>query len=296
MFQLFANRRFLLIALIFLLITWVMFVTSRERVREGKVEYFLNTAMAPLESIFNNIGCLVGDSWNTITRLTQLKVENDRLKLTISKLKARQIGLDYLKGENDHFREALQFQANQPHELIGAEIISTNPSNWNRTYIINKGRNYQVKKNMAVITPEGVVGRIGEVRAGTAEVVLLTDPRDGNYIGGVVARTRNMVLITGGGYRGECVLQPAVESYFTDLKKNDLVLTSETSEIFPRGLPIGRVTYITKSTNNMVTKASLKPIVNMGRLQLVYILKTKKDSPLNAEIEPGGSTRALSNP
>ena len=167
------------------------------------------------------------------------------------------MGFNSLKTENDRLRTALSFQTNQPNELISAEIIAVNPSNWNQTITINRGHDFHLKKNMAVITPQGVVGRIGEVQAKTAEVILITDPRDGNFIGGVVARTRNLVIINGGGqYRGECTVQPAVDSYFMDLKKKDLIITAETSEIFPRGLPIGRIVYVNQRTSNqMVSKA-----------------------------------------
>lgn len=296
MFQFFANRRFLLIALIFLLITWVMFVSSHQRANEGRVEYFFNTAMIPLESIFNYFGMTIDNSWKTVTKLAQLKAENDRLHAEINTLKVRQIGLNSLKSENERLRAALDFETNQTHDLLSAEIISVSPINWNQTITINRGRNFNLKKNMAVITPQGVVGRIGEVRGSTAEVILITDPREGNFIGGVVNRTRNLVIVYGGGqYRGECTVQPAVESYFMDLKKTDLIVTAETSEIFPRGLAIGRIVYVKKTVNNMVTKASLRPVVNLGKLQMVYVIKTKRDLPVNGDISEG-SINAPTNP
>lgn len=278
MFHLFTNRRFLLIALIFLLITWVMFASSQENSGEGKIHYFFNSAMIPLESVFNSLGRMTSQSWETITTLSNLKAENERLKAELGALKARQTGLDSLRAENRRLREALQYMADQSHELVPAEIIATNPNNWNQTVVINKGKNFQLAKNMAVITPQGVVGRLGTVRENTAEVILITDPRDGNSIGGVVSRTGNMVIVTGGGqYRGECSVKPAVESYFINIKTGDLIVTSETSEIYPRGIPIGRISQIDKMANNLVSKASLKPAVNLGLLQTVYVIKVKRD-------------------
>ncbi|NLW45879.1 MAG: rod shape-determining protein MreC [Firmicutes bacterium] len=278
MFHLFTNRRFLLIALVILLITWVMFVSSQEKTCEGKIHYFFNSAMIPLESLFNSIGNTATGSWETIITLSTLKEENDRLKTENDKLKAHQTGLDLLRAENRRLRSSLQYMEDQPHVLIPAEIISVNPNNWNWTVVINKGKNFQIAKNMAVITPRGVVGRIGEVRGNNADVILMTDPRDGNFIGGVVSRTGNMVIVTGGGqYRGECSVKPAVESYFSNITIGDLVVTSETSEIYPRGIPIGRISQITKMTNNLVSKASLKPAVNLGLLQTVYVIKEKRD-------------------
>ncbi len=278
MFHLFTNRRFLLIALIFLLITWVMFVSSQEKSGEGKIHYFFNSAMIPLESIFDSVGKMTFESWRTVTTLSTLKAENERLKAEIGNLKIRQTGLDSLRAENRRLRTALDYIADQPHEFVPAEIISVNPNNWNQTVVINKGKNFKLAKNMAVITPQGVVGRIGEVRENTAEVILLTDPRDGNFFGGVVSRTGNMVIVTGGGqYRGECSVKPAVESYFLNIKTGDLIVTSETSEFFPRGIPIGRISHFNKMTNNLVSKASLKPAVNLGLVQTVYVIKVKRD-------------------
>ena len=278
MFHLFTNRRFLLIALIFLLITWVMFISSQEKTGEGKIHYFFNSAMIPLESVLNSIGEIVSQSWETITTLSTLKAENERLKAEIGILRAYQKGLDSLEAENRRLRDALQYMDSQPHELIPAEIISVNPNNWNHTVVINKGRNFQITKNMAVITSKGVVGRIGAVRENTAEVILMTDPREGNTIGGIVSRTGNMVIVSGGGqYRGGCSVKPAVESYFINIKTGDLIVTSETSEIYPRGIPIGTISHINKMTNNLVSKASLKPAVNLGILQTVYVIKVKRD-------------------
>ena len=117
MFQFLMNRLLLKIALILLLTTWVIYVTSHQRAHEGKLEYFLNTAMVPLESSFNYLGRMAGDSWRTITRLAQLKAENDRLKQEIGDLKAHQLGLDALKAENVRLRDAQQFIAEQPHQV-----------------------------------------------------------------------------------------------------------------------------------------------------------------------------------
>lgn len=264
-----------------------MFVSSQERSNEGKIHYFFNTAMLPLESVFDGIGKTVSQSWRTVTTLSDLKTENDRLKAEIDRLKVRQMGLDSLRSENSRLRAALRYMADQPHEFVPAEIISTNPNNWNQTVVINKGQNFHLVKNMAVITPQGVVGRIGAVTKNTAEVILMTDPRDGNFIGGVVSRTGNMVIVTGGGqYRGECSVKPAVENYFSNIKVGDLVVTSETSEIFPRGLPIGKIAHFNERTNNLVSKASLTPAVNLGLLQTVYVIRVKRDG---APVSPGDS-------
>jgi rod shape-determining protein MreC len=277
----FNNRKFwLLFAVIFLLITWVMFVTSRGRQEESKVEYFLNSAIAPLENVFSYSSKIVYDSWKTVFGLARLKVENEKLQAELKYLQTRQLTYANLKDENLRLRDALRFEQNQIHKLISAEIISVSPNNWNYTFIINRGRKEGVQKGMAVISPKGVVGRIGEVRYGNSEVILVSDSREGNYIGGVVKRTNSMVIVSGGGKsQGQCSIRPAVDSYFLDLKKNDLVITGDASERFPGGIPIGRVVAVNKGNNNMAYRAYLKPSVNLGNLQFVYVVKLIKRLP-----------------
>lgn len=306
------NRRYLLVPVIFLLITWVLFITSRERSQEGKIEYFLHTALVPLESLFNQTNRIVSDNWRTVSRLSRLKADNERLRRQMSLLRTKQLRLSAIQAENGRLRAALGFIDAQPHQLVGAEIIALNPTNWNRTFIINKGADAGLRKNMAVISAQGVVGRVAEVRSNTAEIIAITDPRQGNIIGGVVSRTRNMVIVTGGGpQQGMCTVQPAGDSYFIDLKKGDRILTAETSDIFPRGLPIGRVVSVSKQPKKMTYQAYLKPAVNLAHLQLVYIIKVKKDPPLPVQSEtvtpspgatplptgkPGGDASAPAHP
>lgn len=261
-------------------------MTSRKRTAESGIEYFFNTAITPLENLFNYFGRIMDDGWRTVTGLARLKVENDRLRAEIKELKASQLGLNALKGENRRLRESLNFQNGQSNRMVAAEIIAVNPSNWRKTYLIDKGSDFGIRKNMAVISPRGVVGRIGEVRDNSAEVILLTDPREGNFIGGIVARNQNMVIMTGGGNSlGQCTVKPAVDNYFLDLKKNDLVVTAEISDRFPSGIPIGRIVSVKSGANNLVYKAFLKPMVNLGKIQIVYVITRK--------IETSGVKRSL---
>lgn len=290
MIHLFANRRVLIVAIIFLMLTWVMFTTSQERNHEGKLEYFFNTALAPVERVFNYLGGVVSAGWNTVTDMARLNLENESLREEVAYLKTRQLSFDLLEAENKRLRQGLGFEASQSSEIVAAEIIAVNPSNWSRTLTVNKGVNVGLKKNMAVISPAGVVGRILEVRAKTAEIILLNDPREGNTIGGVIKRTQSMVIVSGGGdFLGECTMRPAIDSFFTDLELGDLIITAEISDLFPRGIPIGKVVEIEEGPNKMPNRAIIQPMVDLDRLQTLYIVKHKSDTQLSLDqAAPGG--------
>jgi rod shape-determining protein MreC len=302
--QIFKNKKFLLfIGLIFLLITWVMFTTSHSQRAESKAEYLLNSVFTPLEQVFSYSSKTVNDSWKTIAELGRLKVINQKLRAELDLLKVRLLSYANLEAENQKLRDALRFEQSQIHRLIAAEIIAVSPNNWDYTFVINKGANYGIQKGWAVISPDGVVGRVGAVRSGSAEVILVTDAREGNYVGGVLKRTNNLVIVRGGGdNRGECTINPAIDSYFFNLKKGDLIVTSAASEKFPSGIPIGKVNAINKGSNKMVYRAMIKPIVNLGKLQFVYVVKMKPRKPENIgpkelkQLIPTSSTPASQTP
>ncbi len=292
MFQQFVNRRFLLFALIILLVTWVLFVTSQEQTKTGKIEYFLHTAMAPLENVFSEIGKTTTESWLTISRLAKLKQDNERLFAENQLLKTKQHTLKVLKTKNDALRAALRFEKEQPHDLLAAEIIAASPSNWKHTLTINRGFKDGIEKNMAVISAEGVVGRVSDVGKNYSEVILITDPRQGNIIGGMVAQNQSMVFVHGGGKKGMCTVEPADDSYIVSLKKNDLILTAENSDIFPRGIAIGRITKISKQTQQVTYQAILKPAVNLSKLQIIYVVRVKREPKIPASPVPTVSPTA----
>ncbi len=284
--HLFNNKKLLILGVIILLLFWIMFVTADHKSNEGSIEYFLHSAVDPLE---NGLSLMIGFFQKNIKNILEFhhtQGENKKLKKINNYLLTKQLQFDALKSENKRLRKALEFKNTQTHDLIVAEVIAINPTNWSATLTINRGRNLNIKKNMAVIVPEGVIGRINEVRDYSAEVILITDPRQGNIIGGIIARTKALVLISGKGKQNRfCLVQPAGDSHFTDLKKNDLVTTAENSDIFPRGLPIGRVVKLNKRSEKVINQALIKPIANLTKLQHVYIVRMKQD-PITRLEEP----------
>jgi rod shape-determining protein MreC len=276
----FTSQRFLWVRIIvFLIITFMLFNSVQQRAGEGPIGYFLNRAVAPVEYGFYYLGRFTAETGAYVARLGRLERENSRYRKELAKLRAQLFELQTLRAENGRLRSALSFLDRQAHDLVSAEIVATSPNNWKRTVLINHGADAGLRKGMAVITPDGIVGRISEVRDYSAEVILISDKREGNYIGGVVARTRTMVIVSGGGVWGQCIVRPAVEDYFIDLKQNDLILTAENSDFFPRGLPIGRVVKVTRGSNHMAIQADLKPAVKIGAMQIVYVVRVKQDLP-----------------
>ncbi len=275
MLQPLAQKRVLLITLVicFLVITGLLFYSSQERIKETWAEKVFNIIFYPFQKTIHYVTSFIAETNETIKNLAALNRENYHLRKKLSELTTELSQLEQLEAENERLRAILQYKAASKLELIPTEVVARNPSNSKYTIIIGKGKNYGLAKNMPVITEEGIVGRILNVNPFSAEVILLTDPRGGNSMSGVIERTRELVYIYGGGRKGYCIVKPSDLSI--KLEVGDRILTSEANLYFPKNLLIGYIAEVNDSKDGYEQQAYLKPAANFGRMEYLYIVKEK---------------------
>lgn len=275
MLQPFAHKKVLLIILgvCFLLITWSVFYTAQERVEFTWLEYLVKLVLFPFQKATHHITEFTVDVWETLSNLAHLQRENYELHEELVRLKLRMARLEPLKEENERLREVVGFTTATSLNLLPAEVIARNPGQWMETVIIDKGENHGLKRNMPVITKEGVVGRLFRTAPGFSEVILLTDPRDGNSMSGVIERTRDLVYIYGysSGRPGHCLVRPS--DLDVELQVGDRILTSGASLHFPRNLVIGVINEVRDHQDVFNREALMKPVVNFSRLEYVFVVK-----------------------
>ncbi|MFQ5354628.1 MAG: rod shape-determining protein MreC [Thermodesulfobacteriota bacterium] len=189
--------------------------------------------------------------------LIAMKSENQRLKEEL-RLSQRLKGL-------------LQYKDKSALATTSAGIIAYNTAKLTNTAVINKGSEDGLERNMAVISPSGVVGRIIEVTPSAATVLLNTDPR--SSIEAMVERTRVKAIAEGNG-KGSLILKYVRE--LDDVRAGDNVITSGFSGLFPKGLIIGEVTTVTKGRDNFFNYIEVTPNVDFKSLEdVLVVLKTK---------------------
>jgi rod shape-determining protein MreC len=258
---------FLVIA--FLIITWAIFMTSNpERGGEIAPEWLVRSVIHPFQRLMGSTSDLLVESWQTLNRIGRLNRENQELQEQVRNLRMSNGRLNRLAQENRRLRQALNFRNQAPLKLLAAEVIAQAPSHWTRTVTIDKGRKDGIKKNMAVITEDGVAGRILTVHANEAEVLLLNDGRDGNSLSGVLERTRDLVYVYGAG--GYCRVVPS--DIGVTLRNGDRILTSESSLLFPKDLLVGVIVDVKHSGAGLKGEALLKPAVSSSRLESVFVV------------------------
>lgn len=266
---------YVVLVLIFLFVTWLIFYTSQDEMNQTWLEFVIKIILYPFQRIIDYISNFFSNTWKTMTALSALNRENYQLRQEVLELQMELTQLRQLRAENERLREALEFEKTSAFHLEPTVVIARNPSHWTDTVIINKGSKSGLAKNMPVITKDGVVGRLLNVEPYSSEVILLSDPRDGNSMSGVIERTRGLVYIFGGGRKGYCLVRPS--DLDVKFKIGDRILTSESSLYFPKDLVIGEITEIIDHGDGFEQEAVMKPVVKLGQLEILYVIKNAKN-------------------
>ena len=274
-----------LLALAALALMATIYMTSGERDRLTPAEHVVREILAPVQT-----GLFRAVSWlNTVGRdLAGLRFsvrENHLLKKELAALAAENVYLEEQRLENIRLRKLLNFEERIPHKTLAAEIIARDPGNWLNTVIVNKGTGHGVQKDMAVVSCEGLLGRVVTASRNTANVLLIIDPR--SAVGGVVQGNRSLVLVEGDpGTPGMCLVKClAMES---ELMAGDKVLSSGLGGIYPKGLIIGEIVELIPGKYGVGSAARLKPAADFARLEeALIIVEPSSLSDLPASDEEG---------
>lgn len=212
---------------------------------------------------------------NTSRENEELKRENDALKLRVNQLQSK-------AAESDRLAALLNFRQSQREvPMLAARVIGTSADTASQTIYLDHGERDGIRRNMGVITPDGVVGKIIETYRDTAQVLLLTDKDSG--VGAMLSDSRIQSPVGGTG-------EPLLTMKYipTDDKVNmgEQVVTSGMDRIFPRDLPVGMVAEI--KTGRPFQQVRVRPAANLARLEEVIVLLTMR--PLEIKKEPVAKT------
>src|SRR5450755_4550132 len=205
---------------------------------------------------------------NTSRENERLHHENDTLKLQINQLQGK-------AAEADRLATLLTFrQAHQSVSMVAARVIGTSADTASQTVYLDRGERDGIRRNMGVITPDGVVGKVIESFRDTSQVLLLTDKDSG--VGAMLAESRVQSPVGG---VGEPQLAMKYVANDDTVNVGDRVVTSGMDRIFPRDLPVGTVAQIKPGTP--FKQIRLKPAANLESLEEVIVLLSLQPLELN---------------
>lgn len=207
-----------------------------------------------------------------LSKTIPVALQNKReLLRQIETLKSELIELKELKVENERLRNLYHFQSQSDSGIkkgVVANVVGRSVMDWHSTVLIDKGTQHGIAKDMPVITPQGLVGKISEAEKNFSKVKLLTHP--GTKVGVLIQRTRHTGVVYG---RLDDDLRMKYISLDADVVKGDIVETAGYSAGFPKGIPIGTIEDIWKETGQVYKVASIQPFADINRLEEVICVR-----------------------
>jgi rod shape-determining protein MreC len=241
---------------------------SRDRRRGDPFAGVVLDSMRPLQTtVAAGLEALAG-LWRSYLELVGVKQENERLRQRILELEHQAMSVAEIEQTDKRLAELLRFRSTLEGDTVAAQIIGRDPLPWFGTLTINKGEADGVRKNMAVLSPFGVVGQTMSTGAHSARVLLLTDHNSG--IDAVVQRSRARGIVEG-ALDGGCVMKYVKRE--EDVDVGDRIVTSGLDGIFPRGAIIGEVTHVTRGTRGLLQVADVKPATPLDRVEEVLVVR-----------------------
>ena len=240
--------------------------------------------VAPLEKMLVWTKTSTGNLWHNYFYLRGVRAENRGLKAQIERMSLEQVRMSQDADQARRLQALLAFKEQFISQTLAAQVIGSSGSELSRSVYIDKGEHDGVKPDMAVITTDGVVGKVLRVYRSTSLVLLIDDQTSG--VGSILDKTRLQGILRGTP-SGEVVLEKVMSDETVPM--GELVLTSGGDGIFPKGLPVGRVTKVTPG-RDLFLNIRVHPAADLSRLEEVLVV-TKIDEK-QAQPDQTGAGRA----
>ena len=224
--------------------------------------------ISPFERMSNATGRGIRNSWTNYIYLRNVRQQNLDLQKQVDRLRLQQAALAQDALEGQRLRSLLDFRQNYAAATVAAQIIGSSGTDQSRLLILNKGSQDGLKPDMAVITPNGIVGKLRDVFPSTSQLLLISDPTAG--AGVIFSSTRIHAIL-----RGSPVGRIQINNLTPDsrIKPGETVLTSGGDGVFPRGLPVGTIESIVLDPQHQpYTLITLHPAVDLNQLDEVLVV------------------------
>ncbi len=266
------NVTVLLLVIFAQLILLAYQVKSNQDVRLVRV--WAVTAVTPLANVIESVRSGTVSALEKYILLHNLREENLRIKEDAGKLKLEN---QYLRSEldtADRVKALSTFQAHNPSRTLSARVIGTATGTSSRVVFIDRGSYDGAMRGMAVITPDGIVGKIVAVYPTASQVLLITDP---TFAAGVISQKHRVLgTVHGLGQGGNCQVDYIQNEEQVDA--GERFFTSGDDGVFPKGLPVGTVSVT--HDGNPYKQVSLVPSGFQGGLEAVLIVIEGVHQPL----------------
>ena len=213
--------------------------------------------------------------WRNYVYLRGVRAENRQLKDQIEQMRLEQVRLNDDAVQAHRLQALLSFKEQFISKTVAAQVIGASGSDASRMLTIDKGEDQGLKRDMAVITADGIVGKVLQVYPSVSQVLLINDQTSG--VGTILEKSRLQGFLKGTA-TGEVVLEGVMSD--EQVVPGENVLTSGGDQIFPKGLPVGTVVKVAAG-KDLFLNIRVKPAVNLSKLEevLVVVERQQRQAP-----------------
>jgi len=209
--------------------------------------------------------------WRNYFYLRGVRQENRDLRARIQQLEIERVRLTEDAEQAHRLQVLLGFKEQFISKTMAAQVIGSSGSEQSRSVYLDKGSRDGIKPDMAVITSDGVVGKVLRVYGRTSQVLLINDQTSG--VGAILDKSRLQGVMRGTP-AGEVVMEKVMEG--EAVQTGEQVLTSGGDQIFPKGLPVGTVTKVSKGSD-LFLNIHVKPSADLSRLEEVLVITQQEE-------------------
>ena len=226
------------------------------------------TAFTPVEKMLVSTGHFFRNGWHNYADLRDVRKQNKELQDEVNRLQMEQARLKQDADQARRLQVLLDFKEKFVGQTVAAQVIATSGTEQSRVITIDKGSSYHIKPDMAVITPDGIVGKVKEVFLLSSQVLLINDHDSG---AGVILESSRLQGILKGGNQGELQITDVMSDEKVDA--GEQVVTSGGDRIFPKGLAVGTViSAVPDRDNDPFLNIRIKPAADLQRLEEVMVV------------------------
>lgn len=243
-------------------------------------EQFLKDTTGWVQNVFSKPQQLVVGFIENVQDLQNTYTENKELKKRLDDIAKLEADVQSLTKENAELREILDKKDSlRAYSPIQATVIGRNPDRWHELLIINKGEVNGIQPNMAVMTANGLIGKVKSTQQFTSTIQLLTSMDPTNRISAEIQGEESFFGTIEGYDEERELLKLKRIPFDAKIVKDQSVITSGLGGVFPEGLPIGKVVDVEPDEFGLNQTAFVKPGANFYDIKNVMVSKREMITP-----------------
>lgn len=256
----------------------VLFVSFTLNLSGGPLNTAAGYVFTPMQKGINAIGSWFSDKADNLKSMRDVMKENEELKAQVDQLTNDLSTIKLEQYELDNLRELLELDKKYPsYQKVGARVISKDGGNWFSTFLIDKGSNDGIEKDMNVIAGSGLVGIVIDVGPNFAKVRSIID--DATNISGSTLTTSDYCVVNGNLQtmnENQVIEFGGLKNSENNIEVGEQIVTSNISDKYLQGILIGYIQTLERDSNNLTCSGTITPAVDFEHLEEVLVILEKK--------------------